>query len=247
MVVVVPVDADIHEAQDVGEQGRSKRRERGEVRAVRRLQLQNHDRDDDSDHAVAERFEPAFPHHEKLTHPSHAHDRSPHRYRGWSTHTYRPLTSADIFGPHGSALPITSPTPCSGCSWLSPATPTHSRSSTSARSVPPCVRRTARSPSGPRKDCCRRSATCWTRTWSCWTQGRDCSSARPPCSPRTASRRPRPRSGGRCGSTSRQTAALDIPTGSAARRVRWGRGVRPTHCPRSTSPTGGKIRLALGR
>src|SRR6266568_1927045 len=53
MVVVVPVDADIHEAQDVGEQGRSKRRERGEVRAVRRLQLQNHDRDDDSDHAVA--------------------------------------------------------------------------------------------------------------------------------------------------------------------------------------------------
>src|SRR2546422_3109972 len=61
-----------HEAQDVGEQGRSNRRERGEVRAVRRLQLQNHDRDDDSDHAVAERFEPAFPHDEKLTHPSHA-------------------------------------------------------------------------------------------------------------------------------------------------------------------------------
>src|SRR2546422_1840233 len=44
-----------HEAQDVGEQGRSNRRERSEVRAVRRLQLQNHDRDDDSDHAVAER------------------------------------------------------------------------------------------------------------------------------------------------------------------------------------------------
>src|SRR5205807_2078582 len=70
-----------HEAQDVGEQSRSNRRERGEVRAVRRLQLQNHDRDDDSDHAVAERFEPAFPHDEKLTQPSHAHDRSPHRVR----------------------------------------------------------------------------------------------------------------------------------------------------------------------
>src|SRR6266567_7220657 len=69
MVVVVPVDADIHEAQDVGEQGRSNRRECGEVRAVRRLQLQDHDRDDDSDHAVAERFEPALPHDEKLTHP----------------------------------------------------------------------------------------------------------------------------------------------------------------------------------
>src|SRR5207253_568107 len=82
---------------------------RGECRAVRRLQLQNHDRDDDRDHAVAERFEPAFPHHEKLTHPSHAHDRSPHRWRGWSTHTYRRLTSAGIFGPHDAVVPASHP------------------------------------------------------------------------------------------------------------------------------------------
>src|SRR3989449_1046571 len=218
-----------HEAQDVGEQGRSNRRERSEVRAVRRLQLQNHDRDDDSDHAVADRFEPAFPHHEKLTPPSRPRPFAAPLSR-WSTRTYRRLTSADIFGPHGSALPITSPTPCSGCSWLSHATPTHSRSATSARSAPPCVRRTAHSPSGPRKDCCRRSATCSTRTWSSWTRGSDCSSARPPrspCSPPTASRRARPSSGGPCVSTSRQTAALDTPTGSAARRVRLGRGVQP--------------------
>src|SRR5216110_483125 len=62
MVVIVPVDGDVDEGEHVGEEGRNERRERRQLGSVRHLQLEHHDRDDHRDHAVAERFEPAFAH-----------------------------------------------------------------------------------------------------------------------------------------------------------------------------------------
>ena len=62
VVVVVPVDADVDEAEHVhrkcggdGPQGR-------EVVPVGDFDLEDHDRDDDGEHSVTERLEPALPH-----------------------------------------------------------------------------------------------------------------------------------------------------------------------------------------
>jgi hypothetical protein len=62
MMVIVPVDPHVHEAEDIAEEDRQQRPERRQVLAVRNFQLQHHDRDDDGDHAVAERFEPVLAH-----------------------------------------------------------------------------------------------------------------------------------------------------------------------------------------
>src|SRR4030095_1800314 len=59
VVMIVPVDPEIDEAQHVGQELRQHRAQRGEIGSLRCLQLEHHDRDDDRDHAIAERFEPA--------------------------------------------------------------------------------------------------------------------------------------------------------------------------------------------
>src|SRR3954471_4611042 len=63
VVMIVPVDADVDEAEHVAQEHRDHRYEGREIRSVRYLHLQHHHRDDDRDHAIAERLEPALPHH----------------------------------------------------------------------------------------------------------------------------------------------------------------------------------------
>ena len=62
VMVVDPVDAQVDEAQDVGQQLGSQRRQGIERGPVRWSQLEDHDRDDDGEDAIAERLEPALAH-----------------------------------------------------------------------------------------------------------------------------------------------------------------------------------------
>ena len=62
VMVVVPINAHIDEAQDVGQKARRNGRERRPVGAVRHMKLQHHDRDDDGDDAVTECREAIFSH-----------------------------------------------------------------------------------------------------------------------------------------------------------------------------------------
>src|SRR5262249_38818587 len=54
VMMVVPVDREIDEAEHVAEEMRSRAYQRRPVGAMRQLQLQHHDGDDDGDDAVAE-------------------------------------------------------------------------------------------------------------------------------------------------------------------------------------------------
>src|SRR5450631_589566 len=62
VMVVAPVDADVDEAEQVGQELRGGAAKRLEGGLVRDLQLQNHDGDDDGEDAVAKRFEPTGSH-----------------------------------------------------------------------------------------------------------------------------------------------------------------------------------------
>src|SRR5262245_35911576 len=67
MVMIIPIDCQIDEAQYVADEIRSHASEDLPTGAVRHLQLEDHDRDDDGDHAVAESCETIFSHGCELT------------------------------------------------------------------------------------------------------------------------------------------------------------------------------------
>jgi hypothetical protein len=61
-MVVVPVDAQIDEAEHIAQKHRRQGAEGGEGRAMGHFQFQHHDGDQDGDHPVAEGFQPALAH-----------------------------------------------------------------------------------------------------------------------------------------------------------------------------------------
>src|SRR5215469_17023749 len=66
VMMIVPINSHVDEAQDVTQKDGSYRAQRLQVQAVRHLHLQHHDGDDHSEHAVAEGFHPAFIHMDKI-------------------------------------------------------------------------------------------------------------------------------------------------------------------------------------
>src|SRR6185312_561343 len=66
VMVIVPVDAQVDEAEQIREERGQYRAERAPVGAVWCAQLEHHDRDDDGDHGVAEGFEAGSTHWAKL-------------------------------------------------------------------------------------------------------------------------------------------------------------------------------------
>ena len=62
VVVIVPVDANIGEAQDIAEENWKKRPERVPIRTSWHLQLQDHDRDDNGENSIAEGFKAVLLH-----------------------------------------------------------------------------------------------------------------------------------------------------------------------------------------
>ena len=56
-MVVVPINADVGEAQNVAQEHRQQRLQRCPVRPLRHFHFQHHNGDDDGDDAVAEGFE----------------------------------------------------------------------------------------------------------------------------------------------------------------------------------------------
>jgi len=57
IMMIDPVDRDDDEAKDVSEKSWPHARQRSGCRIVRRLQLQDHDGNEDRHHAIAERFD----------------------------------------------------------------------------------------------------------------------------------------------------------------------------------------------
>src|SRR5687767_4859379 len=62
MVMIVPINADVDETQDVIEKDRQKRLESGKGYAVRHLEFQHHNGDDDRNDAIAERLQSSLAH-----------------------------------------------------------------------------------------------------------------------------------------------------------------------------------------
>jgi hypothetical protein len=62
VVMIVPVDAEVNEAEHVAHEHRGKWCERSETVPMRDLHFEHHDRDDDREDAVAERLESVLAH-----------------------------------------------------------------------------------------------------------------------------------------------------------------------------------------
>ena len=62
VMMIVPVDGDVEEAQDVAQENWNERLYRSEIGAVRGFHLKHHNGDDDRKNAVAEGFEAVFFH-----------------------------------------------------------------------------------------------------------------------------------------------------------------------------------------
>lgn len=62
VMVIVPVDRNVNEAQDIAEEHREHRSQGCNISSVRRLHLQHHDRDDDGKYPIAESFQSALIH-----------------------------------------------------------------------------------------------------------------------------------------------------------------------------------------
>jgi hypothetical protein len=62
VVVIVPNDPDIQVAQGVGQESRYGGQDRRAVVAIRRFRLENHDGDDNRQHAIGEGLEPSLVH-----------------------------------------------------------------------------------------------------------------------------------------------------------------------------------------
>src|SRR5207237_5344920 len=77
VMVIAPVDAEEDEAENVGEEEREERLECAQISAVRHVQLEDHDGDEDGDHAVAEGFEA------RACHAASVRCRSEHERGNW--------------------------------------------------------------------------------------------------------------------------------------------------------------------
>src|SRR5215475_5052507 len=108
MMVVVPVNADVDEAEHVTKKYRGHRVDRLQRVAGRNLQLQHHDGDDDRQHAIAESFQSSLGHRVR-TSPSRTLAGAHHsgtstraewvaRVRVSSAHSRSPATRSGTFG-----------------------------------------------------------------------------------------------------------------------------------------------------
>ena len=62
VMVIVPVNTEVDEAQNIGNQGWNDGSKVIPTDSLRGLELQNHDRDEDRDHTIAESFQPRLMH-----------------------------------------------------------------------------------------------------------------------------------------------------------------------------------------
>ena len=60
--MLVPIDADVDEAEHIAYEDGPQRQQRLEIGFVRNFEFQHHDGDDDGDDAVAEGFQASFAH-----------------------------------------------------------------------------------------------------------------------------------------------------------------------------------------
>src|SRR5579872_3845639 len=107
VVMIVPIDPHIDEAEHIAQENRRERNEHSNAVSLRRLQLQHHNRDDDRNHSIAKRLKPPRPHLYPPTSPLSSTE-----------------ISATILYGHSTAAPMSVRSLCLGFS-LSSTQPSH--------------------------------------------------------------------------------------------------------------------------